>query len=220
MNYIVRYFETLSERRLSIKERLKRGFDILFSFCVLFFGFPIFLFIACCVKYSSKGPIFYRCKRVGKAGKVIYCYKFRTMVVDAQERLQMLLQTNPARQKEWEAYRKLQNDPRITKIGLFLRKTSLDELPQFFNVLRGELSVVGPRPVTEEEVMKKYKEKARIILSVKPGITGRWQVSGRNANTLEERALLEEKYAQEWTFFEDLWIICKTIPVMVARKGN
>lgn len=220
MSNVVRYSESLDTRQTSLKEKVKRVFDILFSFAVLLFGFPVFLFIAASIKLTSKGPVIYTCKRIGKGGHVIYCFKFRTMVVDAQERLQKLLTTNPARQKEWELYRKLRNDPRITPIGMFLRKTSLDELPQFINVLRGDLSVVGPRPVTEEEVENNYKEKAGVILSVNPGITGRWQVSGRNENTMEERALLEAQYAKEWSLLEDIRIICKTIPVMLMRRGN
>lgn len=212
--------KSLSYRRSTLRFHVKRGFDVLFSICVLALGLPVFCLIALFVKLTSRGPVFYACERMGQHGRIIYCYKFRTMVVDAKERLKNLLATNPARQKEWELYRKLRNDPRITSIGHFLRKTSLDELPQFLNVLKGDMSVVGPRPPIPEEVVNVFKERAKTILSVKPGITGRWQVSERNECTLLERAIIEERYALEWSLFEDLQIVFKTIPVMISRKGN
>lgn len=197
----------------------KRLFDILFSVLVLTILSPAFIFLALLIRLTSKGPALFSCKRVGQNGKTIYCYKFRTMVYDAQERLKELLKTNPGMQKEWNQYRKIKRDPRITFIGNLLRKTSLDELPQFYNVLKGDLSVVGPRPVTEEEVRTYYQDNASVILSVRPGITGLWQVSGRNARTLEERVRLEQHYVLEGTFFTDLGIIVRTIPAMLLREG-
>lgn len=214
------YFSSLSH--LSYQARAlagKRLFDVCFSSCVLLLGSPAFLLIALLIKLTSKGPIVYTSKRVGRNGKVIHCYKFRSMVIDAQERLERLLLTNPAKQQEWERFRKLKHDPRITSIGHFLRKTSLDELPQFVNVLRGELSVVGPRPVTEEEVHDFYKEHAPIILSMKPGITGLWQVSDRNNCSLQQRAEIERKYVEHYSFWNDCLIALKTVPAMICRRG-
>lgn len=199
--------------------QLKRVFDIVFSLMSLLCFFPLFFLIAFLIKNTSKGPIFYRCLRVGKNGKMIYCWKFRTMEIDAEERLRNLLQENPQLREEWEIYAKLKNDPRVHRFGKFLRKSSLDELPQLWNILKGDLSVVGPRPVTKEEVDKYFKEKASKILSVRPGLTGIWQTSGRSLLSFEERLCLEEKYIDERSFILDIWIICKTIPLIFSSKG-
>lgn len=198
---------------------LKRAFDIAFSFTLLIFMTPLCLLIALAVKADSKGPAFYASKRVGRGKKGIKCWKFRTMYIDADERLQELLSSDPTLKQEWDNYRKLKNDPRITKVGRWLRKTSLDELPQFWNVLMGELSVVGPRPVTKEEIEKYFGDKAEKILSMRPGITGLWQTSGRSLLSFEERLILEESYIDQQSFLLDLWLICKTIPAVVFPKG-
>lgn len=197
----------------------KRLFDIIFSLCALIGGVVIYLVIAIAVKLSSRGPIFYGQKRVGRGGKEFKCWKFRTMHVNAERRLLEILRRDPALREEWEKYYKLKKDPRITKIGDLLRKTSLDELPQFWNVLKGDLSVVGPRPLCQEEVDKYLKEKSAKILSVRPGLTGVWQTSGRNLVTYEERVKLEESYIDNRSFLFDLGLICKTIPAMIFRKG-
>ncbi len=197
----------------------KRIFDILFSLGAILFFLPLGLIIVVLIKGSSSGPIFYSCKRVGKDGQPIYCWKFRTMCQDADKKLLELLRNNSQMKQEWDTYFKLKDDPRITSIGKILRKSSLDELPQFFNVLKGDLSVVGPRPVTEVEIQKYFGEKAAKILSVRPGLTGIWQTSGRSLLTFEERIQLEESYIDQQSLTLDLRIIFKTIPAMFFTKG-
>lgn len=197
----------------------KRIFDILFSLGAILFFLPLGLIIALLIKGTSPGPIFYSCKRVGKDGQPIYCWKFRTMCQDADKKLQEILQQNPQLKQEWDTYYKLKDDPRVSGIGKILRKTSLDELPQFWNVLMGDLSVVGPRPVTEEEIQKYFGEKASKILSVRPGLTGIWQTSGRSLLTFEERIRLEESYIEMQSLIFDLKIICKTIPMIFISRG-
>jgi undecaprenyl-phosphate galactose phosphotransferase len=197
---------------------MKRIFDILFSVGAILFFLPLALGIIFCTKLTSPGPVFYSCRRVGKGGKIISCWKFRTMCMDAELRLAEIL-LDPAAKQEWDTYYKLKNDPRIHAVGKFLRKTSLDELPQFFNVLKGDLSVVGPRPVTEEEVTKYFGDKAKKILSVRPGLTGIWQTSGRSLLTFDERLKLEESYIDQQSFLLDLQIIFKTIPAIIFPKG-
>jgi exopolysaccharide production protein ExoY len=205
----------------------KRFFDILFSLSVLVIGSPIFLCIGLAIKLTSKGPIFYPSKRVKKDLKLFNCWKFRTMYIDADERLEHILASCPEKAKEWELFYKLKEDPRITKIGAFLRKTSLDEIPQFFNVLKGDLSVVGPRPMALmkkgqsmlEELKCYLGEEAETILSIQPGITGLWQTAGRNSLTLKERAKYELEYVKKRNFWLDLRLILKTIPAMVNAKG-
>lgn len=197
----------------------KRIFDILFSLGAILFFLPLGLIIAVLIKATSPGRIFYSCKRVGKDGQPIYCWKFRTMCEDADKKLLEILHQNPQLKQEWDTYYKLKDDPRVSGIGKILRKTSLDELPQFWNVLTGDLSVVGPRPVTEEEIKKYFGEKASKILSVRPGLTGIWQTSGRSLLTFEERIRLEESYIEMQSLIFDLKIICKTIPMMFISRG-
>ena len=197
----------------------KRLFDIVFSLTVLLVGTPIFLLIAGCVAITSRGGVVYGHKRVGRGGKTFRCYKFRTMHHNAAERLKELLDSDPEVKKEWETTFKLKNDPRITKFGAFLRKTSLDELPQFFNVLKGDLSVVGPRPVMHEELNAHFGAKATKILSIRPGITGLWQVSGRSQTSYEDRVKLDEEYVERKSPWLDLLLICKTIPAIFSAKG-
>jgi undecaprenyl-phosphate galactose phosphotransferase len=205
----------------------KRFFDIIFSLSVLVIGFPLFFFIALAIKFTSKGPIFYASKRVKKDLKLFNCWKFRTMYIDADERLEYILSSCPEKAREWELFYKLKEDPRITKIGAFLRKTSLDEIPQFFNVLKGDLSVVGPRPMAlmkkGQDMLDELKcylgEEAETILSIQPGITGLWQTAGRNTLTLKERAKYELEYVKKRNFWLDLRLILKTIPAMVNAKG-
>lgn len=198
---------------------IKRLFDIVFSLCAILFFLPGGLLFAGLIRLTSPGPVLYVCKRVGKNGKEIYCWKFRTMCLDADKMLAEILAKDPVLRLEWETYYKLKDDPRINSIGRFLRKTSLDELPQFWNVLWGDLSVVGPRPVTEEEIKKYFGSKKEKILSVHPGLTGIWQTSGRSLLTFEERLELEESYVDKQSFALDLQIICKTIPALFLSKG-
>lgn len=197
----------------------KRAFDVAFSAFVLLVGFPLFFIIALLVWISSRSFVIYGHERIGRGGKSFRCYKFRTMYSDAEIRLQQLLAENPALKEEWEKTHKLKNDPRIAPVGRFLRKTSLDELPQFWNVLKGDLSVVGPRPVVKAELQKYFGRKAPLILSVRPGLTGLWQVSGRSNTSYEERIRLDEEYIQNQSFALDLKLIAKTIPVMLFSRG-
>lgn len=198
---------------------LKRVFDIFFSIFILIFLIPFFIVIGLLVKCTSKGPIFYKSPRIGKNFKEISCLKFRSMYEDAEERLSSLLESSSEIKKEWVTFQKLKSDPRVTPIGKFLRKTSLDELPQFFDVLQGNLSVVGPRPFCKNQVDDYLKENAKKFLSIKPGITGIWQVSGRSELTFAERLKLEEAYIENASFLEDIKIILRTIPVVFSMKG-
>lgn len=199
---------------------IKRAFDIAFSLFALIVGSPIFLFISILILCTSPGKIIYAHERIGRGGKPFRCYKFRTMYANADRRLKEILGSNPLLKQEWETTFKLKKDPRITSIGTFLRKTSLDELPQFWNVLKGDLSVVGPRPIVQEEVDKYLGVKAAKILSIRPGLTGLWQVSGRsNINCYKKRIELDEYYVDHQSFLLDLKLVIKTVPAMLSSKG-
>ncbi len=205
---------------------IKRAFDILFSLSIIALGLPVFFLIALAIRLTSRGKIIYSHERVGRGGKPFYCYKFRTMRKDADSELKKLLETNSALRKEWEETRKLKNDPRISRVGNFLRRTSLDELPQFWNVLKGDLSVVGPRPVVKAELTKYYGTKSGKILGMRPGLTCFWQVSGRSNMNYETRVKLDEAYIDSHfslsslqTFMLDLKLVLKTIPAMLFSKG-
>jgi len=197
----------------------KRIFDILFSSAIMVLFSPLYLILCFLAWSSSPGPIFFITPRVGRGGKIIHCVKFRTMYKNADEVLKEILLKDKDLAEEYAKFCKLKKDPRITPIGRFLRKMSLDELPQFWNVLKGDLSVVGPRPAFLDEIKSYYGEKAIKILSYRPGITGIWQTSGRNHLPMSERVRLEEVYVENQTFFKDLILICKTIPVMLFSKG-
>ena len=193
---------------------MKNGFDIVFSLLVIVIGFPIFLLIAILIKFSSRGPIFYYHKRVGKNFKTFYCIKFRTMHPEAEDILSNLLENNELIKLEYEKNHKIKNDPRITRIGKFLRKTSLDELPQFLNVLKLEMSVIGPRPIVENEIVK-YDDSISKVVSIKPGITGLWQVSGRNNLSYKKRVYLDCLYVEQLNLLMDLRIILRTLGVLI-----
>ena len=198
----------------------KRPFDIGFSLFAILITLPIMISIAIAIKLTDGGSVFYRHTRVGYKGKKFKVLKFRSMYMDADRRLKEILEKYPEARKEWEKTFKLKNDPRITPIGKILRKTSLDELPQFFNVLKGDMSIVGPRPVVEEELKKYYRDKADVYKSVKPGITGYWQVEGRSdIEDYEERVAMDERYIKNQSFFLDIKIILKTIKVIITGKG-
>lgn len=197
----------------------KRLFDIVFSLFLFTLAAPFFIVCVLIVKLSSKGPIFYAHPRVGLKGRLFNCYKFRTMYSDADSKLQPLLASDPLLMQEWKTYFKLKVDPRITPIGKFLRKTSLDELPQLWNVFKGEMSVVGPRPLTSDEVDQYVKERAQTILSIRPGLTTLWITKGRNALSLEDRITLEEYYVKHRSFLLDCTLIGKTILLMIFPKG-
>lgn len=204
----------------------KRLFDICSSFAFLLGLSPLYFLLILLVKVTSPGPVFYKGLRMGKEGNLFYCWKFRTMCMDAETCLRDLLATNPHLQQEWATYFKLKNDPRLTPIGKFLRRTSLDELPQIWNVLKGDISVVGPRPIAIEsreeawkEIQEHFGEFTEKILSVKPGITCIWQTRGRNLLTFAERIHLEVEYIEKQSFWLDLKIIFKTIPILIFSKG-
>lgn len=204
----------------------KRLFDILFSSLVLLFASPLYLFLYILVKSSSPGPALYKGLRMGRNGRIIYCWKFRTMVVHADQKLQALLKNNPQFKQEWETFHKLKKDPRLTKIGSFLRRTSLDEIPQFWNVLKGDLSVVGPRPIeirerqnAYEEIRCRYRQRTEKILSIRPGLVSLWQLQGRNDLTMQQRAHLEEQYVNSQSLKLDIKIICKTLLILLFPKG-
>ncbi|MGD2170124.1 MAG: sugar transferase [Chlamydiota bacterium] len=198
---------------------MKRLFDIGFSFLVLIVGLPFYILISLIIFVSSPGPIFYVQPRVGRKGKIIKCFKFRTMCINAEEKLKKILESDAALKEEYNKFRKLKNDPRVFSFGKFLRKTSLDELPQFFNVLLGDLSVVGPRPAMPSEVERFFKNRAEKILSIRPGITGIWQTSGRNNLSFEDRVKLDEIYVDSQSFKKDMELIIKTIPMLFFSKG-
>ena len=197
----------------------KRAFDIFFSLLALILCSPFYLLIALAIRLTSRGKAFYSHERVGRGGKLFRCYKFRTMYQDAEKRLSNILANNPQLKKEWEETYKLKKDPRITPLGSFLRKTSIDELPQFWNVLKGDLSIVGPRPVVAAELSQHFGVKAAKILSIRPGITGIWQTSGRNDTCYTTRVKLDEKYVDNRNIMLDLKLIVKTIPKMISSKG-
>ena len=196
----------------------KQIFDKVFAVFFIILTLPLFLLIAALVKLTSRGPVFYKQERLGYRGKPFRILKFRTMVVDAERVLEDYLRRNPQLREEYEKYFKLKKDPRITPLGRILRKTSLDELPQLFNILLGNMSVVGPRPIIQEEVVK-YGENAEKLFSVKPGLTGLWQVSGRADLTYDERVKLDMEYIERQNFFLDLFIILKTVPVIFKGHG-
>ena len=183
------------------------------------------LLIMLCIKLDSRGPVFYRHTRIMATGREFECLKFRTMVVDAEKQLSELLEKDPALAEEWAKNYKLKDDPRITRIGRFLRRTSLDELPQFINVLRGEMSVVGARPIVGKELEEYYKksdsdQSAGRYVSMKPGITGPWQVSKRNdMDDYKERVELDDWYVLNHSLWYDVKIIFKTIRCMFSGKG-
>ncbi len=209
----------MEDRLARVQNRaIKRTFDIVLSLFGLVVLSPLFLILAVLIKINSRGPVFFGHTRLGKGGRIFTCYKFRTMVENAQEVLEEVLVDNPEARTQWRKDFKLKEDPRITKVGAFLRKTSLDELSQLWNVLKGEMSLVGPRPIVSDEV-EKYGEKSRYFFKVTPGITGLWQVSGRNDIDYDERVLLDEYYAKNWSLWLDIEIIIRTFGAILKSKG-
>ena len=205
---------TLVRRQSRLGRSLKRMGDVLLSLAVLGLGSPAFLLLAALVKLSSPGPVFYVQQRVGRGHRRFGCIKFRTMRQDADAVLAQVLERSPALQAEFDRDFKLRDDPRITPIGRFLRRSSLDELPQFLNVLRGEMSVVGPRPIVRKEI-DRYGDYMDEVLAVRPGLTGLWQVSGRNNLSYPKRVRLDLAYARGRTFLLDLAIILRTFGVLL-----
>jgi undecaprenyl-phosphate galactose phosphotransferase len=198
---------------------VKRAFDLAVSLALLPFLVMLIVIIGLSIKLESRGPVFYSHRRVGRGGRLFNCYKFRTMALDAEERLAELLRSNSETRDEWQKYWKLRNDPRVTRIGSLLRKTSLDELPQIFNVLKGEMSLIGPRPYLPRE-LDQLGAGIEAITKVAPGITGLWQVSGRSDTTYLNRIRLDTWYIMNWTLWLDVYILLKTVMVVLSTKGG
>ena len=211
-------FASTNRLKMNFNLAIKRAQDIVFVSIGGLILLPFLLIIALLIKATSAGPVLYSQKRLGLNGKHFNAYKFRSMVKDADSHLKALLESDQELRNEWESGYKLKNDPRITKIGKFLRRTSFDEFPQFINILKGEMSLVGPRPVVEDEI-KKYGENYKRIFSVKPGLTGLWQISGRSDTNYMERISYDTYYLQSWSVWLDLWILYKTPGIVFRGRG-
>ncbi len=198
---------------------VKRVFDIVVTCLLVPFLVVPMAVIALGIRLGSRGPAIFSQERVGRNGSIFKCYKFRTMYCDAEERLDCLLEGDPLRKSEWDRNWKLNDDPRVTKVGKFLRITSLDELPQIINVLRGDMSLVGPRPVTQDEIDMQYGEMAELCFCVLPGITGLWQVSGRSNTSYKYRIALDSWYVRNWNLWLDIVILFKTVRIVLKREG-
>jgi Undecaprenyl-phosphate galactose phosphotransferase WbaP len=198
---------------------LKRALDLMIAVTVLVFASPLMIALAVAVRLSDRGPALYKQTRIGRGGRPFTCYKFRSMVTDADARLHALLARDPVAAEEWRRDQKLRNDPRILgSVGRFLRLTSLDELPQLINIIRGDMSLVGPRPIVPSEI-ERYHTLYRYYTAVRPGVTGLWQVSGRNDISYAKRVRLDAAYARKWCLALDLWILARTVPAVLFRKG-
>jgi lipopolysaccharide/colanic/teichoic acid biosynthesis glycosyltransferase len=205
-------------RHARLQQALKRALDLAGAAALLVLLAPVMLALVLLVKRDG-GPAFYAHKRVGKGGALFGCLKFRSMITDSEARLTALLARDQEARVEWAATRKLKNDPRVTRVGRFLRASSLDELPQLINVLRGEMSLVGPRPVTPSELDGFYGAAASHYMAVRPGITGLWQVSGRNDTSYEQRVRLDVAYVARASLIEDLRILFATPVAVLRRRG-
>jgi undecaprenyl-phosphate galactose phosphotransferase len=199
---------------------VKRAFDLAAGSALLVAVAPLAAAVALKVRLADGGPAVFAHARVGRGGRPFRCYKFRTMVPNAAEALAELLASDPGARAEWERDRKLRRDPRVTPIGRFLRRTSLDELPQLWNVVKGEMSLVGPRPVVPDELERHYGPAKAYYLQVRPGLTGLWQVSGRNDVGYERRVALDTWYVRNWTLWHDLLILCRTLLVVPGKGGG
>jgi Undecaprenyl-phosphate galactose phosphotransferase WbaP len=198
-------------------QRIKRGFDLILSIILMVLFSPLLIVCAVIIGWSRQGVVFHH-ERIGQNGKHFFCYKFRTMVPDADQCLAELLAANPSAREEWERDFKLKDDPRVTRFGRFLRRTSIDELPQLWNVIKGEMSLVGPRPIVESE-LERYGDKVRYYLQAKPGISGLWQISGRSDTDYATRVHMDTWYVKNWTLWYDFFVLIKTIQVVGLRGG-
>jgi exopolysaccharide production protein ExoY len=206
-------------RSASSRERAaKRILDLVVASSALLLSLPLLILIASAILLESGRPVLFRQVRVGRRGRPFGCLKFRTMVPDAEDRLEELLARDPAARAEFAHHHKLEHDPRITHLGAFLRRSSLDELPQLFNVLRGDMSLVGPRPVVYDELVW-YGPVAATVLEVRPGMTGLWQVSGRSDTSYERRVALDSAYVRDHSVHGDLWILVLTLLAVLSRRG-
>lgn len=204
--------------RAAPSEILKRTMDLAIAIPMAVFLLPVFILIAIVIYIDDKGPILFQQSRRGLNGETFTCLKFRTMVTDASERLERLLATDPALRKEWEETQKLKCDPRITGVGGFLRKYSIDELPQLWNIIKGDMSIVGPRPIVEDEV-RRYGEFIEQYDEVRPGVVGLWQINGRNDTSYDHRVQLDVTYAEKRNLFLDLKILFGSIPAILLKRG-
>jgi undecaprenyl-phosphate galactose phosphotransferase len=204
--------------RRHLDRALKRIFDFSAALILLFAFAPLMLWAASRIRRESGSPILFQHRRVGRDGLEFQCFKFRSMYADAPSRLQALLERDLAAREEWERDFKLRNDPRVTPIGEILRRTSVDELPQLINVLKGDMSLVGPRPVVPDELAR-YGEASSLYAMVRPGMTGLWQVTGRNETTYAERIAMDAWYVRNWSLWYDLVILFKTVKVVLGREG-
>lgn len=198
---------------------LSRAFDVVLAALALVFLAPFMALLCVAVRLSDGGPAVFSHTRIGRGGRPFQCLKFRTMVVDAEFRLQKLLASDPVARAEWAADQKLRRDPRVTALGRFLRKSSLDELPQLLNVLRGEMSLVGPRPIVTAEIMR-YGRWFPRYCSVRPGITGLWQVNGRNDVSYRRRVAMDVLYARKRSLTLYVGILARTVPALLLRSGS
>ena len=194
---------------------IKRIFDFILSLIGIAIMSPLFLIISIMIKCDTKGPVFFKQRRIGLDGKPLYIYKFRTMVTNAED---LLASFTPEQKKEWEESYKLKDDPRITRVGKILRKTSLDELPQLINIIKGEMSIIGPRPVVEEE-LSWYGNDVDLVVSVKPGLTGWWAVNGRSEVPYPKRCDLELYYVKNASLALDVRILLGTLKVVFSQRG-
>jgi exopolysaccharide production protein ExoY len=208
------------ERRATRRQRFEpfRLVELVLSTGAILFLLPLLLVIAVLIRIDSPGPVLFMQSRVGRGGRMFSCFKFRSMAVDANERLARLLASDEAARGEWETTQKLGNDPRITRVGRFLRKSSLDELPQLFNVLRGEMSLVGPRPIVPAEICR-YGRHMLAYQRVRPGISGLWQISGRSDTSYRRRVACDVLYVRRRCFLLNMKITLATIPVVLMSRG-
>ncbi|MEH6717855.1 MAG: sugar transferase [Aurantimonas endophytica] len=197
----------------------KRAFDVALAALILLLLSPLFAMVMVLIRMSSPGPTLYGHERIGRGGRSFKCLKFRTMVPNGDEILAAYLAANPDAEEEWKATRKLRVDPRVTVVGSVLRKTSVDELPQLINILRGEMSLVGPRPVVFDE-LRYYGPRKVHYLAARPGLTGLWQVSGRSDTSYDQRVSFDCHYCENWTFVSDLLLIVRTVPAVLSRRGT
>jgi exopolysaccharide production protein ExoY len=202
------------QRAQPVGGRPKRVVDIVLATAILILAAPIMLMVAALIRFAMGGPVIFSQQRLGFNGQVFTCYKFRTMAVDAAERLRRHLAADPQAAREWAETQKLRNDPRIGRLGQALRKSSLDELPQLFNVLRGDMSLVGPRPIVIDEIWR-YGRNAHAYFSARPGLTGVWQTSGRNRVSYAARVARDRYYVRKWSLWLDVLLLIRTVPAVL-----
>lgn len=208
-----------AERSRPVGGVVKRALDVAVSSSALLLLLPLLALLAVAVRLSSPGPAMYGQRRRGFRNEEFTCWKFRSMVPDSNARLTAYLEASPEAAREWRETRKLRNDPRVTRVGAFLRNTSLDELPQLWNVLCGDMSLVGPRPIVDAEITR-YGGKFRYYAASRPGLTGLWQISGRSDTSYQARVDFDSYYVANWSISRDLMILTKTVPAVLSRRGS